>query len=484
MPAHMLASKNFGIRRTSKDDWFDTIVNADTELFVDPFLIFKDSAEFWRTAHDEVIEHFNRAFLLIAEGNSNPKSIQYKKALALLIAHEPKEFCLGYTARGTQGAGSGWGYAKSIAAAIADAIARGIVHPRHFEELGILNEGIGADRISDITCTILKRRLIEYTREIAVRHRIPTANHRLFAGAFDDRRLRWEASEVDVPTNPSSKGPLLFVPTRFLRELPALNADEWWANYENEQLRQDVNYEVLGHVDKKTIVSVARRNPEAVRRWTIQKEAESATAYDFDRDPKGVWRWDLETASFAEANPLRIHPPKSDQQFFGVVESVIAQFKLFIEEQGGWKLLWDRGHAEEKPEHAAQLLFRGIATSYCKANNISFDPEVNFGRGPIDFKFSNGYEQRAHLEVKKLHNGEFWEGLDKQLPSYMRSDEVNDGWFLAIRYRPTGISEKRAKELPNRVRVIARKTGLRLRFAIVDARPVASASKISRGLVS
>jgi len=38
----MLASKHFGIERNATDDWFDPILNADTELFVDPFLIFKD----------------------------------------------------------------------------------------------------------------------------------------------------------------------------------------------------------------------------------------------------------------------------------------------------------------------------------------------------------------------------------------------------------------------------------------------------------
>ncbi len=36
----MRFSQVYGIRRKASDDWFDTIVDADTELFVDPFLIF------------------------------------------------------------------------------------------------------------------------------------------------------------------------------------------------------------------------------------------------------------------------------------------------------------------------------------------------------------------------------------------------------------------------------------------------------------
>ena len=36
----MLASAHFEITRQKADDWFDPILNADTELFIDPFLIF------------------------------------------------------------------------------------------------------------------------------------------------------------------------------------------------------------------------------------------------------------------------------------------------------------------------------------------------------------------------------------------------------------------------------------------------------------
>jgi hypothetical protein len=86
---------------------------------------------------------------------------------------------------------------------------------------------------------------------------------------------------------------------------------------------------------------------------------------------------------------------------------VIERFTHFIEEEGGWRLLWNDGYYDEKPEEAAQLLFKGIAQSYCESNGIVLDREVELGRGPVDFKFSNGFERRALLEVKKLRNGRF-----------------------------------------------------------------------------
>jgi hypothetical protein len=165
------------------------------------------------------------------------------------------------------------------------------------------------------------------------------------------------------------------------------------------------------------------------------------------------------------------------QEFLAVIEKLLQQYKLFVEEQGGWELLWN-DDGTEKPEGAAQLLFRGIAQNYCHANNIVIDREVELGRGPVDFKFSSGYAHRAHLEVKKEQNGKFWNGLEQQLPSYMKNDQVSDGWFLAIRYRSNRAADTRLKALPKRVDALAQSTGLGLRFGIVDARKPLSASKL------
>ena len=472
----VLASDTFGIERGADDDWFDTILDVDTELFVDPFLVFKESNGFWADAHDRLIAHFNRAFILIAEGNRDPDTLAYKKALALLEFREPRELCLGYTAKGTRGSGSGGKLGRLMATAIAAAIERGLEHPQHFEELGILQERIGADRISDATCTILKPRLIEYTQAIAARHNLKLDNHRLYAADFDEERQRFMHAVVEVPTNPATNGPLLFVPERFLDSLPKLNAENWWYSDENAQLRTDLDYEIMDKVEKSKIVEIARGHIDAVRAWTASQEQSPATPYDLGNDPKGVVQWEAASTTFTQANPLALAPPQSPQEFDDVIEKVIDKFRLFVQEQRGWWLLWDG--EKEKPEQAPQLVFYGIARNYCEANNVVIDPETDLGRGPVDFKFSNGYIRRAHLEVKKLHNGKFWNGLDRQLPAYLASDEVDKGWFLAIRYRDSKKWNQRARELSGRVQLAGETHGRDLRSALVDARPRESASNL------
>ena len=109
----MLASTHFQINRLDEDDWFDAILDIDTKLFMDPFMVFQDKAGFWAGAYDELVKHFDRAFILIAQGNRDSTTLPYEKALDILEFPEPRELCLGYTAQGTRGAGSAAGYRGS-----------------------------------------------------------------------------------------------------------------------------------------------------------------------------------------------------------------------------------------------------------------------------------------------------------------------------------------------------------------------------------
>ncbi len=363
-----------------------------------------------------------------------------------------------------------------IARAMEEAIGRGVTELRHFEELGILNEGIGPDRISDMTCTVLKARFVQYTKNVAQAHSIALEEHSIFPARLDEDRGSWERATELLPTNPTNGKPLLLLPERFLRDLPTLNPDDWWNSHEAERLREDLNYEIMNKVRKKDIVELARRYPDVVHSWTTAKEQDAPDPYDLKHDRKGVYRWDPDTRSYVEQNPLTIQPPGTHEEFIETIDRMVEQFQHFVEEDDGWKLLWNG--ANEKNEEAAQLLFKGIVKHYCKANNIVVDREVLLGRGPVDFKFSNGYQRRLHLEVKKLDNGKFWNGLERQLPTYMRSDECRHGWFLVIQQRLTRQFEDRLQQLPMRLRTLSQGLGVTLHSTVVDAQRKLSASKL------
>lgn len=156
---------------------------------------------------------------------------------------------------------------------------------------------------------------------------------------------------------------------------------------------------------------------------------------------------------------------------------VVDQFRHFVESQRGWSLLWN-DDGSDKPETAVQLVFLGVAQPYLRYFNVELDREVELGRGPVDFKASSGSTARLLIEVKKLHNGKFWNGLRDQLPSYMTSDATAHGWFVAVQYRSNKAAFDRLRQLPAEVALAARKSNTHLRYADVDARRPVSASNI------
>ena len=455
--------------KTDGGDWFDVLLDSDTRLFVDPFLIYKETEGRWAGAHDELIAHFDETFKTLAKSGGKKKSPYFIKAVSDLVFPEPGEFCLGYTALGTHGAGGDVGLAMQIARAMQAAIKRGTKHLDHFELLGVFNAGIGPDRISDLTCTILKRHFISYTADIAKERGWDTDTWEIPVGPNFSERM-----EAELPTNPVSETeqPILLVPKRFLRRLPTLEADEWWAWHVH---RAELNIDVMEKVNKKEIVKEALKHQSAVTKWVSEKQKGPGNPYDVDVDPDLLWRWDPITHEWVGENPLNLVPYRREDRFDKLIELVIGQYRQFIENEAGWKYLWNNG--KPKHEDAAQGLFRGIAKHYCHANGIVIDREVNLGRGPVDFKFSKGREFVAVLEVKKLDNGRFWNGLDKLLTEYMEADETKNGWFLAIQLSKTGVSKTRIKELPDRVKKLSKERGLNIRYGVVDGVPRKSASK-------
>lgn len=100
------------------------------------------------------------------------------------------------------------------------------------------------------------------------------------------------------------------------------------------------------------------------------------------------------------------------------------------------------------------------------------------GKGPVDFKASSGASIKVLIELKKEHNGKFWNGLEAQLPSYLMSDECSEGWYIVLRFRSNKPSDDRLRSLPGVVSRVSAGIGKSLHYAVVDARPKVSASNL------
>jgi hypothetical protein len=468
----MLFSEHFGIKRDSNAEWFDPVLDHDTKVFIDPFLLFRLGEDGFAEAHSKLVSFFDDVFLKAASAAPHPSSLGYKKILNTLIFPEVSELCLGYAGAGISGAGTAKGFAKDMARAVFRSIQLGITHVNHFEEIGLFNTGISCDRISDITANILKPDFVSYTQDICEQHDVPMEAVQLSHNGFDSGLLVWRDDVVDLPVNPHTGRGILLVPTKFLRRLPTVSVEGFWDyiwETHADALRDDLNFTIKSGVNKKEIIKIAQVQRDWVHEYVAWVDlAEAAEPYNLQTDPAGLYLWALASSQFTTANPLSIKPAKTGDEFVVVIEKLLAQFKHFVEQNNGYKLLWNDNPLRPKSEEAAQLLFFGIAKHYCVANNIDISKEVNLGRGAVDFKFSTGYESRVHIEVKLAKNSKFWAGLKKQLPTYMKAEEVKRGYFLVIFYT-TEEMERKLVTIHQVVKEVTASESLILGTEVVDA---------------
>ncbi len=473
----MKFSEFFKIHKTSEDGWFDPILSVDTPLFVDPFLIFAHEYGIFSGSHDELIRFFDCVFHLIARSKGNKESPNWIRSLGLLHFREVQELCLGYVSSGTKGSGSGTGLGNIFAEAMWEAIRAGLREIQHFEEICILRSGFGADRISDMTATILRHRLATYTLDICQKHGVPTREVRYSDGKFDITNSRWIPLITQLPINPYIRKPVILVPQRYLRDLPTINTGTFWDfcfDYENETLRQEFSNEVTRHVNKETIVEFAQNHPNLRKRYIEFTENNPQQPYNISEDPQMLQSWYDTTKKYSLEHPQPL-VISSSQEFKTAITFFVEQFKHYIEQNGGWALLWN-DNGRHRSERICQSLLLGLVMNYCQANNIDIAKESDIGRGPVDFKLSQGYGYRALLELKLASSSRFRDGFESQLPCYLDAEKTKLGFFIVIMFSDS--DAEKAKDISSLVEQATSPLGYDVRAIIIDARKPISASKL------
>ncbi|CAN5689449.1 hypothetical protein BH23PAT2_BH23PAT2_08670 [soil metagenome] len=263
----------------------------------------------------------------------------------------------------------------------------------------------------------------------------------------------------------------------FLRDLPKPFIDQrdfWayaWDNF-NENLRDDFNYDLSSKVDMAEIIRLAREHPNVVRSYVSEVIKNPQPSYDMDKDGDLLDKWWERGGEIAQAYNTEL--PMQSEQFKDFVKSLVEEYKHSIEHRGGWELLRN-DNGTPRRERAAQALFRSSLIHYCRANNIDLTGEANAGRGPVDFKFSQGWKNRVVVEIKRANNTQFWDGLQVQTPQYMKSEEVDYGIFVPVIQRD--IDTKREKNIKSISKEVSNKISKTIDVITIDSRKKSSASK-------
>jgi len=470
MPRKISTLLGLSSKALDKKGVFDSFVDIDSRLHIDPSLLKNCKIPEFKTAHKQFEEHFNNVLALISNSNNKYDKL-WKEALIRLRFKEIDNFALGYSQSGTGGSAIGWGLAKNILETVSQIVNAGIKDPVIFELVGMFEEGIGADRISDMTISILIKNFAEYTQRIAKELKAPT------------RKIKVRDTEFVLPFDLSTRKIIFLVPKKLLNNLPIATS---WDDIDrvckyNDDLRRRVN-KIIGNswksasrIPKRQLKNLLLENPELLKDLIEQYKAKPRSNYDFDNDPLGELFWAELSERARKEHPLNLknYKPVTAENILDVVKLICEQYASLIENNGWFEYLYDHT-GKLKPERASQLLFYGIAETYCIANNLDLSRETNAGIGSLDFKVSKGHKAKVNVELKYSTNPNLIKGFEKQLPAYNKAEKTDTSIYLIIQ---TKHSTKNIVEL-NKIAEQKRKKKEKVpEIIIIDGQKQISASR-------
>ncbi|MBF4982808.1 hypothetical protein FNJ87_00115 [Nonlabens mediterrranea] len=196
-------------------EFVDVNVYSDRRLFLNPQLIEISSSPYARSMRN-ILKHYWGAFFMHARKADKLRAIAMLSGLS-----EPTETRIGY-ATGCQGNSVGFKLQEVLWDTIvkSKAVKSGVL--TNFNNLSLFTEGIGADRISDITTKICKVQLIEFTQYICERYDVEMKLVRQ-KDLFNPMTFKWESRDVYLPVIDGK--PLILIPRDMVSSDSVINGD-------------------------------------------------------------------------------------------------------------------------------------------------------------------------------------------------------------------------------------------------------------------
>lgn len=414
--------------------FIDPFLTVDTPLFIDPVLLDKSSNDLIRRdGYQTLRKHFENIIRLLKISNK-VGDIAWRTAQKHLSFKEARFNGLGYGTSERAGASRPNELRDIVLNTAKEIIELGSKDPEMISLMGFFEENVGPDTISDLTSRIIEPYLAQITYEFCRMNNLKIEQSQL-------------SPEIPLPHFRTTSGKLraiVLVPSDIVRELPVAN--DWegvqGAINANKEIRDRVNEFLTGITyptiteRKEALHRALYASPELIDTF-IAAVKEFTTCYDPDKDILGYEKLkevlinDID--KFKNSEKYKIE--EGIDEIKRVVKDTLDMFAHHVEKGNLWEALWSDG--KPKKERAAQLLYFAMADCFCKANNIDISPEANMGGGPIDFKYSKGYNARVLIEMKRSH-GTVVHGYLKQLEIYKNAARTEYGIFVIIDYGNLG----------------------------------------------
>lgn len=200
----------FGLNKSQPElDFIDVDPARDMPLFIDPYAISIRDDGWSRQCNDYIVSFFQTALDHIRQDRKD-------KARQLLNGlNEPNETCLGLSTESPQGRGVSGKQALDLYEKLSESQAARTGLLSELAECDLFVEGIGRDKISDITTNIIRRLLIEYTQKQCELHGIQLSGSVASGKLWDMDEQTWTQSHVSLPVINGKK--IILVPKSIVR---------------------------------------------------------------------------------------------------------------------------------------------------------------------------------------------------------------------------------------------------------------------------
>ncbi|HVS27128.1 MAG TPA: hypothetical protein VHE58_07520 [Burkholderiales bacterium] len=222
-------SQHFGLDKSQGElDFVDVPLNRDIALFVDPFAISQRPDRWSQDSHAHLLAFFQK----VVDSIRSNRSDEARNLLAHL--REPNETRFGLSRGRPQGAGIGPNQADRLFQALRESNAVKTGFLSSLEECELMIEGIGWDKISDLTTNVVRGRLAEYTFDQCQLHGVPVRDVALGA-CFSLSAQDWVNEYLQLPVVGGK--PILLVPKAIARFEPSYDHQHYYRHFALEFLQ-------------------------------------------------------------------------------------------------------------------------------------------------------------------------------------------------------------------------------------------------------
>ena len=432
-------SEYVGYQYKRTEEWFDSQVEWDTLLFIDPILLKRTDIPEFRNSYKKIVEFFSKA--IVKMKTTLPKKLKQR----MVEFDEVKEANLGFSYDSNNGSGLTGKIALSVLNNIITFTEKGLFGIEEFAEISLFDRNVSGDRITDMILNIIKNDFIQYSCRIARENTFPLKRF-MMKQEFDFDEMCWKYGMIEMPyiINENEKEiPVLLIPKEFLVTDLYFNEDnlmDWIFHNDIDYVKETFDFNLKSDIisNKNQIIEDIIKNNRNDILMKYSQDSENYDAYDLSEDKKMINSiYEIANQFYKdnkkvllESTPKNAFIPVKD-----VAEKLIEYLKVVVTDKKGYELLKDsNGMLIKEPLISKFVHIVFDARIKDSGFNVDIAPETNAGNGPVDFKISRGND-KVLIENKISKNPKLLECIDenKQIHTYLKQEECKNA-FLVVFY--------------------------------------------------